>query len=111
MTIIPKECIGFHKHWLKGGNQEEKMEDLDTMDVIRSLISLHYEITNENDNLDNFLMILDRLNENNRKNSSNQLLITHRNQQIQLAKQLVSDGNITIVDAIFLLFSRQELFG
>lgn len=99
-SIVPEECIGFHKRWLEGGHPQETTDDLDTRDVIKALIGLHHEMT-QNTTENNIHSLLDRLN----TKTNDQ----HRFQQIQLAKQLVEQQKLTLVDAIFLIFSREEL--
>lgn len=99
-SIVPEECIGFHKRWLEGGHPQETTDDLDTRDVIKALIGLHHEMT-QNKTENNIHSLLDRLN----TKTNDQ----HRFQQIQLAKQLVEQQKLTLVDAIFLIFSREEL--
>jgi hypothetical protein len=102
MSFIPEECFGFHKNWLECGHSEETIDDLETIDIVKALISLHCELAYSND--DEFLLILDRLNRK-KKNAAE----PHRIQQINLAKDLVKSNQLSIVDAIFLLFSRDEL--
>lgn len=96
---MPEECVGFHKRWLEGGHSRETTDDLDTRDVIKALVGLHHEMTQDITE-QNLLSLLDRLN----KNDNN-----HRLEQIQLAKHLIEQQKMSIVDAIFLVFSREEL--
>ena len=99
-SFIPEECKGFHKRWLEGGHSHETTDDLDTRDVIKALVSLHHEMTQ--DTMEhNVISLLDRVNTKTND--------PHRSQQIQLAKQLVEQQKLSIVDAIFLVFSREEL--
>jgi hypothetical protein len=99
-SIVPEECIGFHKRWLEDGHSQETTDDLDTRDVIKALIGLHHEMS-QNTTENNIHSLLDRLNTKNNDQ--------HRFQQIQLAKQLVEQQKLSLVDAIFLVFSREEL--
>lgn len=99
-SLIPEECVGFHKRWLEGGHSRETTDDLDTRDVIKALVGLHHELTQDITE-QNLLSLLDQLN----KKDNNH----HRLGQIQLAKQLVEQQKLSIVDAIFLVFSREEL--
>lgn len=99
-SVMPEECIGFHKRWLEGGHSHETTDDLDTRDVIKALVGFHYEMTQDNTE-QNILSLLDRLNTKDNNH--------HRLQQIHLAKQLVEQQKLSIVDAIFLVFSREEL--
>ena len=99
-SLVPEECIGFHKRWLEEGHSQETTDDLDTRDVIKALVGLHHEMTHDTMEED-FLSLLDRLNTKTNHH--------HRSQQIHLAKQLVEQQKLSIVDAIFLVFSREEL--
>lgn len=99
-SLVPEECVGFHKRWLEGGHSHETTDDLDTRDVIKALISLHHETTQSSTG-QSLLSLLDRLNTKQHNH--------HRSQQIQLAKRLVEQQKLSIVDAIFLVFSREEL--
>lgn len=99
-SFVPEECIGFHKRWLEGGNSHETTDDLDTRDVIKALVGLHHEMTQDTTE-NNILSLLDRLNTKTNNH--------HRSQQIHLAKQLVEQQKLSIVDAIFLVFLREEL--
>ena len=96
--FLPEECIGFHKQWLEGGHPQETTDDLDTRDVIKALIGLHHEMI-QNTTENNIHSLLDRLNTKTNNH--------HRLQQIQLAKHLIEQQKLSIVDAI--LFSREEL--
>lgn len=98
-SFVPEECIGFHTRWLKGGHSQETTDDLDTRDVIKALIGLHHEAVQTSTK--EFLSLLDRLNTKTNNH--------HRLQQIQLAKHLIEQQKLSIVDAIFLVFSREEL--
>jgi hypothetical protein len=90
---------------LEGGHSHETTNDLDTRDVIKALLSLHHEMTHDPQNHDNnnknILSLLDRLNTKTQN--------PHRFQQIQLAKHLVEQQTLSVVDAIFLVFDREEL--
>jgi hypothetical protein len=99
--FLPEDCIGFHKRWLEGGHPQETTDDLDTRDVIKALVSLHHEMTKSHTTEQHFLSLLDRLN--TKPNDP------HRLQQILLAKTLIQNSQLTLLDAIFLVFSREEL--
>lgn len=100
---IPDECIGFHKNWLKGGSDRETIDDLVLMDIIKALVGLHYEMMGNTDD-DSILVLFDKLNEKTRYSHC-----PHRLDQIELAKNLVRTNKLSIIDAIFLLFSREDL--
>lgn len=98
--LIPQEFIGFHKEWLNEGHEEETIHDLDTKDMIKAIVSFHYDMMQEKTE-EEFLSLLDRLA---------QTTNPHRESQIQFAKTLIREQQLSIVDAIFLLFRREELF-
>jgi hypothetical protein len=101
---IPDECIGFHKKWLKDGHEEETIEDLDIMDIIKALIGFHHEMIDGVADDENILLLFDKLNENTRHGQCQ-----HRLNQIELAKNLVKTNKLSMTDAIFLLFSKEDL--
>ena len=68
-SLIPEECVGFHTNWLENASSDEKIEDLDTMDIIKALMSFHHEMIRtggfnypSKDENDKILCVLDRLN-------------------------------------------------
>jgi len=99
--FLPEDCIGFHKRWLEGGHAHETTDDLDTRDVIKALISLHHDMSPSHPTVDHFLSLMDRLNTKPHD--------PHRLQQILLSKTLIQNNQLTLMDAIFLVFSREEL--
>lgn len=98
--LIAQDFIGFHKEWLKNGHEEETIHDLDTKEMIKAVVSFHYDMTQEKTE-DEFLSLLDRLE---------RTTDPHRQSQINFAKTLIRQQQLSIVDAIFLLFRREELF-
>lgn len=104
MSLLPKECIGFHTRWLQDGHPEETIQDLNTRDIIKALLGFHYEMTHGN--AKDILSLMEKLNSHSKHAND-----PHRLEQIQLAKDLIIHGRLSIVDAMFILFSREELVG
>jgi len=100
---IPKECIGFHKGWLEDGRSDETIDELDVMDIIKALIGLHLEMIGAIDD-ERILLLFDKLNEKTRHSKC-----PHRLNQIKLTKHLVKTNKLSITDAVFLLFSKEDL--
>ena len=105
MSFVPEDCVDFHKFWLEGGHENEKIEDLDTTDMIKALIGLHFEMMMTDRNHDeNILCLIDRLDKSRGIEQD-----FHRIRQIQMVKNFIQQGKMTIVEAIFLLFSRNDI--
>lgn len=114
--FVPESCIGFHLKWLSGATADEDVADLDVEEMAKSVISIHHEhhVRNEDDpdGLMVLQMILDKiaryLDVGGWKVMRHELR-QQRQVQVDRAKRLVQQGKIDLLDAVCILFTKEEL--
>lgn len=114
--FIPKECIGFHVQWLSEGKDDESLNDIETIGLAKTILSVHHEFNVSPDKDPDGLRILDDILHKLAHYLDGKSWVTmdpiikrDREFQVVLAKELVRDGKITLVDAICLLYTKNEL--
>lgn len=114
---IPTECIGFHLRWLSAAPEEdETMEDLETLDLAKAILSIHYDYDVRTGKDPDGLLILDQVvqkvccyTDHNGIHRIRAHKKRQREDQVRLAKQLIGKGTLSLVDAMCLLFTKDEL--
>lgn len=113
---IPTDCIDFHIQWISSGKDEEQMDDLDTRELAKAILSIHYEYYVKTDVDPDGLQVLDNILKKIAhyldKNGWHTMATTRRRQreyQVQTAKKLIKEDNLSLLDAICLLYTKEEL--
>ena len=115
--FIPIDCIGYHATWVAESKEEEELEDLDVVDLAKTILSVHHEfavLTGQDP--DGLLILQDIIHKLSRHmNMNGHWVIMHSKKkeermfQIEYATTLVRTEKISLLDAILLLFTKQEL--
>lgn len=114
--FIPEECIGFHVAWLSDGKDEEGLDDLETVGLAKTIISVHHELNVSPDKdpdglriLDDILHKLARYLDGKSWVTMDPIIKRDREFQVVLAKELVRNDKINLVEAVCLLYTKNEL--
>lgn len=114
--FIPKECVGFHVSWLSDGKDDEALDDLDTVGLAKTILSVHHEFNVSPDKDPDGLRILDDILHKLAHYLDGKSWVTmdpvarrDREFQLRLAKELVRNGKINLIDAVCLLYTKNEL--
>lgn len=114
--FIPNECIGYHVEWLSDEKDDESLHDLDTMELAKAILSVHHEYYVKTgidpDGLQVLDKILNKISHYMDKTGWHTMkpsLLQQRDFQNNLAKDLVQKQYITLLDAICLLYTKDEL--
>ena len=112
--FIPDDCIGFYKHWDSG--EEETFDDLDPVELAKVILGIHYDFHVRNGNDPDGLQILDNILEklSHYLDEGRWVIMDARKKQdrafqIHKAKDLVRKQQISLLDAVCLLFTKTEL--
>lgn len=114
--FIPTDCIAFHIDWLSCGNDDEKLDDLDTTEIAKAIISIHYEYYVKTGAdvdglqvLDNILNKISNYLDETGWHTMKPTMRQQREFQVGLAKDLIRKNVLTLLDAICLLYTKDEL--
>lgn len=117
MMFIPNDCIQFHIQWNSGKEEEEDtFDNLDTLELAKVILSIHYDF-NVKTGLDpDGLRVLDNILEkiSHYLNGKSCFLMDVKSKQdrmfqIQKAKDMIQKHQLSLLDAICLLFTKTEL--
>lgn len=114
--MIPQDCIGFHVKWMSDADDDEQLEDLDTMDLSKVILSVHHELVvsqqQDADPMDILDLILDKVAHYLDKDGWHVMKKSQKQQrqfQVEMAKQLVQKQQLTLLEAMCILFTKEEL--
>jgi len=107
--FIPDECVGFHHKWVLCGDENEEFETLDTIDVIKAVISIHYDCFVKTGVDNDGLMVLDKILMKSFRHCINDKIRKQREFQLQYAKQLIKKNKLSLIDAVCMLFTKDEI--
>ena len=114
--FIPKDCIDFHVEWLSSTKEDENLHDLETMEMAKVILSIHYEYNVKTgvdpdglQVLDNILNKISCYLDENGGHRMKPTLKQQREFQVHLAKEFIKKEYLTLVDAICLIYTKEEL--
>lgn len=114
--FIPESCIGFHVKWLSEASENEELEDLDMMEMAKAIVSVHHDFFVKNGEDPDGLMLLDQIldklshyHDGRKWVNMDPILKQQRNTQKEYAARLVREQKISILDAVCILFTKDEL--
>lgn len=113
---IPQDCIHFYNQWSQADDENETFDDLDTMDLVRVILSIHYDFHVRTGTDPDGLQVLDNILEKvayyldgNRWVRMDPHTKRDRAWQVRMAKDLVRNEKLSLPEAICLLFTKTEL--